>query len=164
MQDFRVVRRLPTSLASGIGRVLARWNYEEWLLAQIAYRLLGADPIRGRLAVRSLRPHEQVALIKDLVRVRGIAVKADFADLERGLRTVKAERDLLAHGLWLRHPKTRRLHVWRTGGPGLARAMKPQAIRMRARDLRSTYREIDRLIRLTRQLEKNINAVLRAAP
>jgi hypothetical protein len=151
---------------------MVRWTYEEWLLTQITSRLLGADPERGRLAVRGLRPHEHVELIKNLIRVRGIAVKADFAELAKGLRSVKAERDLLAHGLWLRHPRTRRLHIWRTRGewrptpaePAVSRPIKPEAVRKTARDLRSTYREIDRLIRLTRQLEKNINAALRAAP
>ena len=160
MRNFTMVRRLPTSHAAGIGRVMARWNYEEWLLNAVVYRLLDIDRGRGRLAVRELRADERVALIEDLMRVRKLAVRSYVADLRRSLRQAKRERDLLAHGLWLRHPATRKLHILRTRGMG--RKARPQAVRKTARDLSASYREIDRLVGLTRRLERELRRALAA--
>lgn len=155
------VRRLPSSYASAIGRVLARWSYEEWLLERILYRLLAVDPRRAGKAVRALRPDERVAMIRDLVKARGLTVAGEYSRMKTGLRRAKAERDLLAHGLWLRHPETGRLHIWWMGRRRAAGA-KARPIPKTARDLRATYRELDRLIALTRRMEKDVTAALRA--
>jgi len=159
MRDFTMVRRLPTSLAAGVGRVMARWNYEEWLLGELVTELLGADR-RGKLAVRGLRAEERVALIEDLMRVRKLAARGDLADLRASLRWAKRERDLLAHGMWLRRPGTRKLHILETRR--MRRGARPRAVRKTARDLSATYREIDRLVGVTKRLERELRRALKA--
>ena len=44
MINYPEVRRIPTSYATGIGRVMARWAYLEWQLGTILCKLTRIGP------------------------------------------------------------------------------------------------------------------------
>lgn len=170
--DYPEVQRLPTLYAAGIGRVISRWAYLEWLLARVTYQALGVNPKHGRIAVREPRGDEYIKMIQDLLRVRGISVPLPDPDFKKRLEHARKERDHVAHGLWLRHPQTNELRLWFTkeswpttaGGPSGPRKITPEAIHKTPTDLIATYKEIDALIALARQFEHAIQAALAPSP
>jgi hypothetical protein len=122
-----VVQRLPTSYVTGIGRVISRWAYLEWLISRMTYEALGVNPKQGRLAVRQARPDEYVTLIQDLLKTRKLSVPIPDPDptLKARLRKAKAARDYLAHGLWTRHRKSGELGLWLIKGEQPSSASDP---------------------------------------
>jgi hypothetical protein len=170
--DYPEVRRLPTPYAAAIGRVISRWAYLEWLLTSIAYKTLGVNPKLGRITVRQQRADEYITMIEHILQVHGLSVPLPAPSFKKRLKDAEDQRHQLAHGLWLRHPRTNELRVWLTkgnweptpaGATGL-RKITPQAISKTPDEMRSTYKEIDDLIALTRQFERGIERALASLP
>jgi len=95
---------LPDNLLAEIGRCLTLFAHIEWRLARFTYALLRLDREEGRLAVRDQRAGEQVATICDLLAHRQIKSNADTNGLQKRLKAAESQRNLLAHGIWLKDP------------------------------------------------------------
>ena len=118
MPESAVGAAVPVRLAAQIGRIVTLWALLEWRLSRILYRLLGLDEAAGQLAVRTPRAAARLGMIRALLAERGIALALDLAALERDVDQLAAFRDALAHGVWVRDRRHRRLFLQADVGPG----------------------------------------------
>jgi hypothetical protein len=106
VRELPVVLNLSPLLCREIGRVITRHAYLEWRLSKIIYALLSVGPKEGRLAVREPRATDRLVLIRDLVHLKGLEIRADLDLLAEAIDSVTRQRDQLAHGIWLRDSAT----------------------------------------------------------
>lgn len=106
MDTYPIRKKLPVAHSTEIGRIITRFAYTEYLLRALTYNLLRVGPKQGRLAVKDLRPAEQITLIEDLSKLVGLKLNADWKELKRILREYHAVRNKLAHGIWVHHSET----------------------------------------------------------
>jgi len=155
-----VRRRLPRNYSTEIGRVIARWALFESRLRALAYLLLDVSPERGRVAVRGGRVADYLTMLEDLMQLRGVAVTVKTKALKRPLTEVETFRDKLAHGVWLRHPRTRTpvLQVTKgdLAGPPAVRATQALPTAVTLGDLRRYVRTIDAAIRIADRLRAEL--------
>lgn len=161
-----IAKGLPTVIASGIGRVVTRWAYQDWLINHIAYDVLGITIKQGRIAIRLKQPGQTFQMIKDLLVLRGLHVPALFGDLLSRIESVKERRDLLAHGVWMKTP--RGLAVQNTRGSWeptkdkirITRRMAPAAQLIDVEYLKTLRTDLEDTIRRTQELRGTMNALL----
>ncbi|HEX7007628.1 MAG TPA: hypothetical protein VF274_10835 [Alphaproteobacteria bacterium] len=153
-----VRRRLPRNYSTEIGRVIARWALFESRLRALAYLLLDVSPERGRLAVRGGRVADYLTMLEDLMVLRGVGVTVNIKALKRPLSEVEAFRDKLAHGVWLRHPRTRTpvLQVSKGDLPDAPAGRAVQASAVTLSDLRRYVRTIDAAIRIADRMHREL--------
>jgi hypothetical protein len=161
----RVARGLPTFVAATVGRIVSRWSLEE---AQLRAILASAAsvPIRiGRVATLEPRVENFGNVVGDLLRLQGLQVRTNLPALTHRLRQAKARRDLLAHGVWVRHSESRQLGVqetrgmWSTGDASrITKKMMPAFHPIDREYLRQTRRMIEECIRTSYQLNREIVA------
>jgi hypothetical protein len=172
MQDFPEVRRLPNAYTSGIGRIVSRWAYLEWTMTEITHTLLRLNNLKlYRIAVRGGRAAEYVTMWREMLRVHGLSVASDLKDLAKRLQKIENERNLIAHGLWIRNPLTGALNVWLIRGTwdagpnqGISHRIKPKAAPRSPADLTTTFRDIDALIVSLGALHEEVTRGLNAEP
>lgn len=105
--EVPVVRDLPHNLMGEIGRVIVFHSYVEWRLGLIILDFLRATKVLGRLMDKDSRAMDQFDLICDLVMLKGVKTGVDLIHLRKSLLSATTQRDLLAHGTWVRDPKTK---------------------------------------------------------
>lgn len=105
-RDVPVVRDLPPNLMREIGRVIFSHSYVEWRLGLIIYDILHVTRVLSRLVPRDPRAMDQFDLICDLVSLKNVKTGVDLIRLRKSLLSATSQRDLLAHGTWVRDPKT----------------------------------------------------------
>lgn len=106
-RDVPVVRRLPPNLMLEIGRVIVAHSYVEWRLGLIIYDILQVTKVLSRLVPRDPHTIDQFDLICDLVGLKNVKTSIDLIRLRKSLLSAMTQRDLLAHGTWIRDPKTK---------------------------------------------------------
>lgn len=106
-RDVPVVRNLPPVLMSEIGRVIVFHSYVEWRLGLIISDILRTTKILSRLLARDSRTMDQFDLICDLVSLKDVKTGVDLIRLRKSLVSATTQRDLIAHGTWVRDPKTK---------------------------------------------------------
>jgi hypothetical protein len=107
----RLETALPPSLYRDIGRITFKFSALEYQLNQLVYALAGVDREIGRLAIRSPRAEELIELINDLVDARGMNVGRIDSQLKTEVGDAQANRDLLAHGVWVKSAETGELRI-----------------------------------------------------
>jgi hypothetical protein len=107
---------LPDDIAAGVGRLMAHWSYQTFLLAKVTYTILGVSPKQARVAVRDPRPEDYVTMIEELMGLAGLTTSVSMKALKSGLKELKSLRDTIAHGLWLRNTETDALHIQMIAG------------------------------------------------
>ena len=133
---FPVAREVPDELLTKVGTIVAQWSYVEWLLRQIAYKLLGLDPKRGRVAIREPRAEEFITMFRQILRIDGTDEPKQFNKLIPALRDSKKYRDILAHGIWGIDPDSGDYAIQYTGGnwrpdpesPKISRKITPEGM------------------------------------
>lgn len=105
----RVILDPPDELATLVGRICAHWSFQEWLLRQCTYTLLGVQDKQGRIAVREPRADEHVKMIQELMELAGFELALNLTDLMEDLRALKTIRDNITHGVWTQNLETGRL-------------------------------------------------------
>jgi hypothetical protein len=172
LRELPEVQRLPPPYALQIGRIVSRWAYQEWLFSQVLYELAGVSKKVGRLViVRRARADDCVTMIVDVMRLCPIAVATDMEAIRAAANKAEANRDTVAHALWLRGPAGD-LRVWKTSGrktlvvgqPKVSRRHRPTSTAFTVRDLARMVREMDVLIRQTKELQRQIRSALAALP
>ena len=134
-RDVPVVRDLSPNLMGEIGRVIFSHAYVEWRLNLIVYDFLHVTKVLGRLVGRDIRPMDQFDLICDLISLKDVRTGVDLVRLRKSLLSATTQRDLLAHGTWVRHPQTKAflLHLTSSSKPGTIK---------KGQTKRSTRREV----------------------
>ena len=106
---------LPAAIAEGIGRIVARHSYLEWLLGQVLYSLLEISIKHGRKVVQRPDPRQYVAAVEGLFAFHRIESRFDFAALGRRIDAADGVRDALAHSVYMHDVNARgtRVHLVR---------------------------------------------------
>ena len=160
-------RRLPRNYSTEIGRLIARWALFESRLRALAYLLLDVGPERGRVAVRGGRVADYLTMLEDLMQLRGVGVTVRTKALKRPLTEVETFRDKVAHGVWLRHPRTRTPVLQVTKGdlpdPSALRAAQSHPAAVTLGDLRRYVRTIDAAIRIADRMRAELLSQTRTA-
>lgn len=166
MRVLPILQKLPRSYLHGIGAVCFQWALQERALQVIAFYLLNIGPKHGRVAVRSPRADEQLAMIRQLMTIEKVTVESvDLDKHAEALRAFQKIRDLLAHGIWIRHPDGYPLLQDLSGnwkpdpkGPKVARRIMPGALLVREEDFRTSARGISECTKVTHQLGFELRA------
>lgn len=164
MNVYPILRELPNEYLAAIGLVCFEWAQQERTLMNITFGLLNVGPKHGRVAVRSPRATDQVAMIRQLMHLE--KVRSEEVDLDRLSETLgKLERyrDLVAHGIWLRGENDTVLLQdlsgnWRPDPkqPKVSRRITPQGVGIDPEGLQT----LARLIRETRKATELLSAEL----
>ncbi len=169
MRELPVVTNLSIALTREIGRVIVGHALLELCLSRIIYKLIDVDPKFGRLAVREPRAIDRLELIFDLAEVQGIRLKINKTLYRDAVKVCVSQRDQLAHGIWVRDPKTRMLFLRITKGSWqpvkgqrgkTKRLIKPEAIQYNAEDARVLRQIIDQTTSMINELGVAIQAAL----
>jgi hypothetical protein len=76
----------------------------EWRLSLIVYDFLHLTKVLGRLVAKDARATDQLDLICDLISLKNVKTDVDLIRLRKSLVSVTNQRDLLAHGTWVKDP------------------------------------------------------------
>ena len=101
-REVPVVRDLPPNLMSEIGRVIVFHAYVEWRLSLIIYDFLHLTKVLGGLVAKDARATDQLDLICDLISLKNVKTNVDLIRLRKSLASATNQRDLLAHGTWVK--------------------------------------------------------------
>lgn len=92
---------LKPSIATSIGRTVARHAYLDSVLASILYSLLSISVKQGRVAIRMPPARSYAQTIEKLFRYLKIDTIYNFNSLGRKLDAADRARNILAHSLYL---------------------------------------------------------------
>jgi hypothetical protein len=157
-REVPVVRNLPPNLMREIGRIIFSHSYVEWRLGLIIYDILHVTRILARLVPSEPRAIDQFDLICDLVSLKDVKTGVDLIRLRKSLLSATTQRDLLAHGTWVRDPKTKAFLLWGGGKPvriknlQTKRSLKSTAPKYGIKECRSLNQLIKRIILIVDEL------------
>jgi len=169
MKTLPIVDQLPDEHLVLIGELITAWAMQEHELRLTVYMLLGLDPKRGRVAVRSNRSKETVEMISDLMSLSGIASNTtNLRELGKRLDEIENRRNTLAHNIWVKD-KQGVLFVqsltgsWpeKTAHGKLKRRIQPAGIPIPLEGLRDLVSALRQMIYQTRILRGEIEAALK---
>ena len=172
MATLPIAKGLPTNYAASIGRIISRFAYTEWLISYITYKLLHIGPKHGRVAVRTPRVEDGLTMIEQLMLLDKITISINTKTLKTALKHLENERDMLAHGVWMRHPGFRTLHIQVTKGnwkpdslsPAVSRKIKPEGREIKIAYLKDLRKKLETAISDLKQLSRQIDVVLKSSP
>lgn len=158
---------LPASYAREIGKIAVRWAYYEryiqtmiWAIALGGYE---RGTALGRLAIREVKPEDQLDLLKNVADIR--AIELDLAlikSMKPRAKDAVSRRNLVAHGLWTRLgaewlvQQTRGQWEEYEGAPKGSKKYQPEAVPVDAIYLRQLVSDITDLIADARTLKGSI--------
>lgn len=152
-EEVKVVKDLPASLTREIGRVMVHYAHLEYRMSAISANLLGVSRLEGRMVLREPRLKEWLALLVQLMRVKGLEPEIDIPLLQTAFEQATVQRDQLAHNIWCRNSKyPNRIFLrlikgsWQPvkGQKGkTSRVIEPEAVEYDADDARSLVMLID---------------------
>ena len=154
-REVLVVRDLPLNLMREIGRVIFFHSYLEWRLGLIIYDILRVTKVLSRLVAGDSRTMDQFDLICDLVSLKDVKTGVDLMRLRKSLVSATTQRDLLAHGTWVKDPKTKVFLLRLVGGSWkpvknkkvkTKRSTKPEASQYGIEECRSLSQLINGII------------------
>jgi hypothetical protein len=158
MQTLPIRVHLPAAWLKEIGQIITFYSFYEYGLRRAIYLVLGINPKQGRIAVRELRGQEQVDMLANLLMLADIKPPTDLKTIERLTKSYNAERDRLAHCIWMfdaRFPKSfyalNTRSTWKPEGVKIPRSIHPEGI----------YYSLDRL-RLIRRIMRQLCEVATA--
>jgi hypothetical protein len=149
---------LPPTLNREIGRVVVRWAYFEHHIQKIIWAVPFTGDKKGaalgRIAIQEPRAPDRLDMLERVAAARNYTFdKALLRKMRPKTKSLAEQRDLLAHGLWTKHPdegwvvqQTRGTWNEYRGGPRGSRRITPEAIPKETSDLRKTVSEIEELI------------------
>lgn len=96
--------KLPASFSREIGRIMVYWAHFEQSVRRGVWEIVGVDERTGRTAVRDPRIDDRIDMILEMAFLRKIKVNEDRIKLLKNRAIeVRGWRDVLAHGVWIRH-------------------------------------------------------------
>src|SRR5256885_12021470 len=85
----KIARGLPTPIAASLGRIIARWAYQEILLTLIVKNSANVDIKTARIALREPKLDELASFLSDILSIRGLKPRQDIATLAKKLKAAK---------------------------------------------------------------------------
>jgi len=171
--EAEIIHELPDELAALVGRVIASFAKLEHKLLMLTSLLLQLNKAETRITLRAPRAVDRLDMALDMFAIKDIQVQTDTSKL-RGLVTKAAsDRDVVGHGLWLKHPESDELYLrltrgaWpkeMTGGERVSRTIYPQSIPYGPDDCRKVLASIEETLRLVDDLGAEIDTALHTYP
>ena len=167
--EAEIVHDLPDALAAAIGRVVAAYSRLEHKMLMIVALLLQLQKPEARVALRNGRPTDLLDTALQIFALRDIDYRIDAAKLKSSLEAAKRERDLLAHGVWLKQPHSPILYLqiargqWSEAsedGYAVNRAVFPQSKPYSDKEANEVLQVIEAAILLADQLGEQVDTAL----
>ncbi len=144
-----------------------RFAYIEHHLSMMIYSLLKINPKQGRIAVRNPRLKDKMEMIEDLCGLANI--KLDIKNLTNNLDKLEIKRNYVAHNIWVKDSKTRKIYLrvtkgnWpkKPHGNKTKRIIQPQAADYDLKTLRYIAKNMDIAIRHIKDLELKLEKAFR---
>lgn len=168
----RIVTRLPPSVSREVGRVIQRYALLEHRFFILIYGLLRIDQKLGRVAVREARGKDLVDVVRILMEAHGqIPLKPWWQKLHKKMESAATQRDLLAHGIWVRHPTTKQIFLrvtrgnWQPDGAQgkVSRKIKPEGVPFGPTESRAALAVIREISEMQMVLRREVDAWLKAS-
>lgn len=168
-----IIHDIPANLAEIIGRVIVAYARIEHNLTSLAGLLLQLNKPEMRVALRTPRAVDRLDMALDLFAIKALVPTIDETDLRGTIEKACTERDMVAHGLWLRHPETGELFLRLTRGSwpkdiapgdGIKRAIFPQSIPYPLARCTAALQLCERALRGSDQLGHALDNGLKSSP
>jgi hypothetical protein len=105
---------IQTGIAATVGRIVVFHGLLEAKLGRLVQLLAGIDPKVGRIVLRKARGKELIGMMEDVAFALKLDLKTDLTKLQETINRLKGERDLIAHGVWIKRGK--QLYIQVTSG------------------------------------------------
>jgi hypothetical protein len=103
-REFPVTLDIPVAFFEGITNIVTHWAVAEWIQLGTLARLLGIERSEARVMFGA-RIGNSAGKIKQLLDMKGITARSvDFTELGKALGENEANRNLVAHGVWMVDP------------------------------------------------------------
>lgn len=171
--EAEIIHDLPHGLASKIGLVVAAYSHLEHNMFMVVTLLLQLQRPEARIALRNGRPTDLLDTALSIFALRQIPLDLDTQEIRQALNAAKSERDYLAHGIWMRHPRTGQIYLriakghWKEksdDGHSVSRVVFPQAVPFGDQEADNKLRVIEHAITLVHRLGKAVDSALFAFP
>jgi hypothetical protein len=162
---------IPADICREIGRIMVRWAYFEQSVRRTIWGLMDVDERMGRLAVRDPRIDDRIEMIPDLAYLRGVKIdEARIKKLVINAREILKYRDLLAHGIWVRHKGKWFLQMIGGNNPAdfvsvhRKRRISPEALEVQINNLRACTEAIEAFIEIIGEIREELREKLQGSP
>lgn len=171
--EAEIVHDLPDAIAALIGRVMLSYAKLEHSLAMLTAVLLQLNKAEARIALRAPRAIDRLDMALDIFALKDIQIQMDVSELRGAITGAAAARDLLSHGLWLKHPDTDELFIqnirgsWPknlSDGEKISRTTYPQPIPYGVRNCKDALDAVHKALDLVARLGKELDHELRTSP
>lgn len=171
--EAEVVHDIPDNLACAIGRLVTIHSKLEYKLTALSTLLLQLNKSEARIVLREPRAVDRLDMALDLFAIKDIETAVDTEGLRLTLQAITADRDRIAHGVWLKHPHSGELFLritrgdWpktMTKGDKVKRAIFPQSIRYEATDCLKTVQLAEKALQQIDDLGAEIDRALQSFP
>lgn len=109
----RPLNRTHRRLVEGLGLVVSRWAYVEWIEGDFLAYLLGADPGRSHVVSKNVSGASVTDWLRTLTPFQFThpETQAFLASLFDRIDKARSERNTLVHGLWSAGPEPKTANV-----------------------------------------------------
>ena len=154
---------LPAEIAAGVGSIVQRHAYLDWLLGQVMYDLMEISVKQGRVIMKLPRPRVYIAAVKDLFEFHGLAPRFDFDDLAKKLEIADCSVRELVRSTYMRDTDSESLsvHLARSPwDPGPGGELQPESQRIDARFLAGKRKEVEDAVKAAAKLRELTDKLL----
>jgi hypothetical protein len=171
--EAEIIHKLPNNLAAAIGRIVVLYAKLEHKVTALSGLILQLDRAEMRVAIRTPRVPERLEMALDLLALKKIHIPSDSDETRALLSVFAAERDRLAHGIWLRHPQTKKTYLriargkWpkdMTRGASINRIVLPQAVPYAAKDAISSLAQGEKTLAAIDILGEELDQAMKNHP
>src|SRR5471030_2289627 len=159
-----LTQSLPAEIAAGVGAIVQRHAYLDWLLGQVMYSLMEISIKQGRVIMKLPRPRVYIAAVKDLFEFHGLATRYDFEGLAASLEGAENARRELTRSVYMRDTDSRALSIrlvrspW---DPGPGGDTQPEDQALDARHLARKRKDVEDAIQRAEKLRAVTDKQLR---
>jgi hypothetical protein len=155
---------LPADLAAGIGAIIARHAYLDWLLGQVMYDLMEISIKQGRVIMKLPRPRVYVCAVKELYEFHGLQSKFDFEGLASRLEAADRARRELTRSVYMRDTDSRAMRILLARShwdPGPGGELQPELEVLDEKLLTAKRKVVDDAVKGAEKLQEVTNKLLR---
>jgi hypothetical protein len=165
VKEHPLTTDIPHQYLAWIGRILAYWSVAEWIVTGTLCYLVGVGRKEGRHLFKGIqdRQEEVIPKIKYMLELKKTAV--DYSELSKLYNKCAEYRNLLAHGIWVKHCDTKELCLQVTAGNwsdvGLTKKMYPEIILINdTKWFEQIFHDVEKAIEKARELDRKVEEML----